>query len=308
MNRCFNCLLEIQANKNVQYGLHHECFIKWFELDGASEFLNLSQKSNDDLDQKSEKNEFSKINSSFYHGKFRKYSAHLGQYEYILKVREKDFPELPATEFLSNQIARYLKIKVADFYLISFDGAQTFVTRNFMHQYSPGNLIHFYHYLDKPSDFHCSKMIEIIKKQTGRAIEAERFIELILFDALIGNHDRHGRNLAFIETSKGKVLSPFYDNPSYIGIEIPEILGAQLSPRGAIATSKTSEPTLIDYTNELIRLGFRSNIEKFLKKIDSYAIESLIKTSFISPKRQKAFLKLITSRYKELTNELISQS
>jgi serine/threonine protein kinase HipA of HipAB toxin-antitoxin module len=53
---------------------------------------------------------------------------------------------------------------------------------------------------------------------------------MCLFDALVGNHDRHGRNIALIETRKGHILSPFYDNPSYIGIEDHNLLLAEHNP------------------------------------------------------------------------------
>ena len=93
--------------------------------------------------------------------------------------------------------------------------------------------------------FHnCEHLVRIIGEKTRRRTEQERFVYLTLVDTLTGNHDRHGRNLGFIQTPKGLQLAPFYDNPSYIGLDDDLMLGADLQPRGAIFTEETDEPTV----------------------------------------------------------------
>jgi hypothetical protein len=118
------------------HGLHLKCFIKWFGVN--DEFSNLMQRKAISL-----KNNFNKINSSFFHGKFRKYSANLGKTSYILKVKQKDYPELPCSEYLCNQIAKLLKIDIPEFYLIRFNGVlDTFVSKNFMQNIPNSTLMH----------------------------------------------------------------------------------------------------------------------------------------------------------------------
>ena len=102
----------------------------------------------------------------------------------------------------------------------------------------------------------CESLVKIIGEKTQRKREQEKFILLTLADSLIGNHDRHGRNLAFIRSAKGIWLSPFYDNPSALALEDPSMLGADLQPRGSIYTKDTDKPTMKDYVLEWNRLGY----------------------------------------------------
>lgn len=300
--KCLKCGEKFTKNEDQLYGLHRNCFSAWFGLDSPSEFENISRK--DATSDSSENTDFSEINSSFFHGKFKKYSARLGRFDYILKVAETDFPELPATEFLCNQIAEHLTIDIPDYYFINFHGLKTFVTKNFINQEKLMTLHHIYHYFKKGEKFDVKNLIRIIETQTGRSSEIERFVELTLFDALIGNHDRHGRNLAFLEHKGRVLLSPFYDNPSYIGVEDKMLLEAQHSPKGKIETSLTNEPTLSDYVKEFQLLKLEYVTERFFHKIDIATILNLIEKSHLSKKRKSALGKIIIERYEELKNEL----
>lgn len=303
---CFKCRKVVTDQKNAMYGLHKECFEKWFGLSEAIEFTGVARK---ETDSDKERNEpFSQFNSSFFQGKFRKYSASLNGVDYILKVEEKEYPELPATEFLCNRIAKFLKIEVPEFYLIDFHGRKTFVNKNFINKNKMMALHHIYHYFKKDESFDVQTLIKIIEKQTGQISEVERFVKLCLFDALIGNHDRHGRNLAFIEKANGlTVLSPFYDNPAYIGVEEDMLLGAQHDPKGKIATTLTNEPTMKDYVAEFIETGHSIPVEEFMKDIDLEKLEVMVSESFISQKRKAALMKIISERTMELKNVLKNQ-
>ena len=117
---------------------------------------------------------------------------------------------------------------------------------------------------------------------------------------MIGNNDRHGRNLAFIQTKRGLQLSPFYDNPSYLGIEEEGLLGAQIEPAGAIATAETKEPKMEHYVAELIRLGYGDAVTKFQTKAVLKDIFAWADQSFVSDRRKRGIKALIERRYKEL--------
>lgn len=239
--------------------------------------------------------------TSFFHGAFRKYSSRLGSCYYILKVIQKDHPELPATEFLSNQIYESLSIHVPEYYLIKYpDSHYCFVTRNFMNKLHNSSLIHIYHYLDSRDEYNCEKIVSIIGEKTGRRAEQEKFVYLTLADSLIGNHDRHGRNLGFIQSEKGMQLAPFYDNPSYVGLDDDLMLGAELQPRGAIFTKETDEPTLKDYVQEWNRLGYTKVVQLFRKNLSLDRLQDLVEESFIGEKRKKALIRLIRKREEEL--------
>ena len=295
---CYKCLKTLDNTTNTIYGLHYQCFLEWFNLKSISDFGNVTAKGNEKKNE--ETTGFSKINSSFFHGKFRKYSAELGKSSYILKVKEKDYPELPPTEYLCNQIAASLKINIPDFHLLNYQEEITFVSKNFVKGRAKENLIHIYRYFKENEEFNCVNIIEIIKKETGKLKAIERFIELCLFDSLIGNHDRHGRNLAIVQARGMKKLSPFYDNVSYIGVETENLLGAQHEPKGKISTKLTNEPTMKDYVKEFNSSGYDYAIKKFYEKVNIPFIEELIEKAFISDKRKMALKKIVFRRYEEL--------
>ena len=314
--QCLKCRSDI-AGTDI-YGLHPACYRGWFQLKSADlrEFRDIdpkkshssSPRSSDDL--KREKN-------TFYHGKYCKYSARIGEIKYILKVQEEGFPDLPEMEYVCNQIASLLKLKVPPYYLIRLkgmneadqsgtenQGLMTFVTRNFMQEHV-GTLNHLYKFLPKGSEnYNCKNIVNAVFKQTGRWADVEAFVEICLFDALIGNSDRHGRNLGIVDTGKKKFLSPVYDNPSWFAVEKEDVLGADINPSGAVWTFSTKEPKIKDYIQEFERLDLKKSCMKFveraLKKGDK--IKSAVQVSGISEKRKSAFLVFLNKRLKELEN------
>lgn len=295
MHSCCKCAAELTVDKSW-YGLHQNCFEKWFNLPSATQFLDLVARSQSQAPQ-----EDLAANISFFNGAYRKYSARLGETHFILKVQQSDYPELPATEFLCNQIYESLKIDVPNYYLVRFPEDQfCFVTRNFMSGLFAADLVHIYHYVKNGKNHDCESLVTIIGEQTGRRNEQERFVYLTLADSLIGNHDRHGRNLGFIQSAKGMQLAPFYDNPSAIALEGHSILGADLQPRGAIFTKDTDKPTMKDYVLEWKRLGFEDTVDHFRRNHSLENIEQLIKNSHLHEKRRKALFNLITKRSEEL--------
>lgn len=301
MHTCFKCSKDIDPQDHL-YGLHRACFFLWFNL--SSHFFEFEDivlrrdKSNSSVS-------ISTMNTSFFQGKFKKYSAKLDKHSYILKVQDDAYPELPLVEYLSNQIAQKMGLIVPNFYLIRFpnviNAKTAFVVHNFMEKYIPGNLIHIYHFVAEQT-FSCKTIFNIIEKKVGRINALKQFVFLCLFDALIGNHDRHGRNIALVETKKGYELAPFYDNPSYMGIEDQDFLLAKHNPRGKIATSRNEEPTMHDYAIEFIEMGHKTWVEEFLKRIEQIHLYPLIEESFLSDKRKKAFASLIEYRIGELKN------
>ncbi len=302
MDFCFKCL-NIIENHDYKYGLHTVCFSSWFNLSNSSlEFEDVVLRK-----QKSDSSSINLINTSFFQGAFKKYSSKLDNHSYILKAQDDHYPELPAVEYLSNQIGRKIGLILPDFYIMRFPNevaAKTaFVVHNFMEKYIPGNLIHIYHFINN-QPFSCLTILNILKNKVGRIHALKHFVFLCLFDALIGNHDRHGRNIALIETKKGYELAPFYDNPSYLGIEEQGLLLAKHNPRGKIMTSYNAEPTMHDYVVEFIEMGYKSWIEEFLEKIIQAQISQLITESLLSDKRKQAFTSLVQQRLEELKNAI----
>ncbi len=297
---CLKCRLQITLPDFAHYGLHPNCFTEWFKVPKTAEFASLQRRSgasDQSINQTPQ-------NTSFFHGKFKKYSADLDGQSYILKMRQNEAPELPEVEYLCNQIGRLLSVPVAKFYFIDFNGDRTFVTKNFMKLgASPTDLQHIYHF--RSDDKHsCEGIIRIITEKTQRPHDVKMFIRTILFDSLIGNHDRHGRNLAFIITAKDTSLSPIYDNVSYLSLESGNMLKADFNPTGKISTSKSFEPSMRDYVKELKKLGFENDIQEFYKSIKLFKLYRVIDESFCSTLMKEAIQSLIKKRFEELKNEL----
>lgn len=306
MNKfCYKCLNGFLPSEERYHGLHNACFQEWFKLPSFTDFQSLALIPQTHESQTSlATSSLGSINNSFFQGKFKKYSATLDKDDYILKVQQNEYPELPASEYLCNQIAKLLKINVPEFYFIQFQNSlYTFVVKNFMGEIKGGNLIHIYRYLKRPQDFNCQTLLHIIQEKTRRRDYVVQFINMCLFDALIGNHDRHGSNVALIETAKGFILAPVYDNPSYLAIEEDSLLAADHEPSGKIFTQTTNNPTMKDYVFEFEKLGFNNIVNHFRKSVDLKGLFSLISKSFISDNRKDAFVRLITKRHKELCHE-----
>lgn len=297
---CLKCQLQIDHTTSAHYGLHPECFIQWFKAPPTAEFVSLQRRSSTSDQSHNHKPQ----NTSFFHGKFKKYSAELDGQSYILKMRQDDAPELPEVEYLCNQIGKLLGISVAAFYFLDFNGDRTFVTKNFIKRgASPTDLQHIYHY--RPDDKHnCEGIINVITEKTNRPHDVKKFIKTTLFDSLIGNHDRHGRNLAFITTVKNISLSPIYDNVSYLSLESGNMLKADFNPTGKISTSLTLEPSMRDYVKEFKKLGFTDDVQEFYKNIKISQLYKLIDESFCSAQMKAAIKALIKKRFEELENEL----
>lgn len=306
--KCYKCNRSFEDNSITKYGLHIACYKAWFDpkyensalssKESVEEFVDIIPREVTSYNRTMERT----VNDSFFQGKFKKYSAKVYDTEYILKVHTKEYEELPKTEYLCNQIAKSLGLDVAKYYLIKYpEKSDCFVTYNFMQDFTASNLIHIYHFIKEDEEFNVENIFNVIKDKTGKYSELVKFIKMCLFDALIGNHDRHGRNIGLIQSSSNYILSPCYDNPSYLGIE-DDLLGADLNPIGKIHTSQSKEPTVSDYANDFINLGYKEPIEEFFDGINLKKIKGLIESSFISKKRKEAFIRLITKRYMEFEN------
>src|SRR3990167_8972637 len=303
--KCLKCQLITDDPKITHYGLHPECFTEWFNTPSGTEFVSLQRKHTGSTPNQSPN--LSPQNTSFFHGKFKKYSADLNGSSYILKMRQDDAPELPEVEYLCNQIGKTLGIPVAEFYYIDFNGEKTFVTKNFIKPGSPTDLQHIYHF--RTDDQHsCEGIIQVITEKTQRPNDVRIFIQTLLFDALIGNNDRHGRNLGLIVTAKYTELSPIYDNVSYLSLEKGSMLKADFNPTGKISTHKSSAPSMRDYVIELKKLGYLQEVQHFYHQIKLPVIFKLIDDSFCSALMKTALKKLIQKRFEELQHALSTET
>ena len=298
---CYYCHKPLAiTHSESRYGLHLTCFQQWLQLQSfESRFYDLYQRHEPQQERTSSYN-----NTSFFQGVFEKYSAHLEGKSYILKL-SKEYEELPFVEFLCNKIANILGLSVPAYFLCDLEAKRPcFITYNFMQDYKNSDLKHIYHYIPPEKTFNIETLCSVIGKETGRFPEILKFLRMCLFDAFIGNHDRHGRNIALIVSPGKTILAPLYDNPSFFGIA--EFLEAENQPRGRIQTQKEENPTLIDYTEEFERLGYKQETKTFLQKIAAHKDQVLttVLTSFLSEKRKNAFMRFLTQKFEEIDHVL----
>jgi hypothetical protein len=284
-----------------QYGWHAACFSKHFESEPGLQFEGLSRTEGGSEPKSGAKSP--PYLQSYFAGNYRKYDGRLGNVRYLLKFQDDTkSPELVAVEYLCNVLAQALKVPVpGPFGIIHIYDEPAFAVLNFVANAAhPKNLVHMYRYIGQNA-FSVEVICETIMAQTQKLLDVECFLWVILFDALIGNHDRHGRNLALIETAKSKRLAPFYDNVSALGLESGEILKATWNPTGKISTCSSDEPGMKDYVAEVHRLGYGHVVSKFKKRAAQVNFKSVVLHSpLLSPLMKTAILNLIFARVEHL--------
>ena len=283
---------------------HNRCIIESLELpkDCDLELRNLEMRG-DEPDVDKEKQRF--VNT-FYHGNFKKYAATLGGFRVILKLSDMEhYPELPLVEYLCNKVAQLLGIHVARFGILELDGRPAFVTRNFVNK-GAENLVHLYRYLSAKDRYDLETIAATIQKVTQRLADVHRFFEICMFDMIIGNNDRHGRNLGFIENGGSSRLSPFYDNVTILGAESGEFfLGTHWNPKSKIAASINDAPSLLEIVTEVQRLGQTSLVKRMqsrISKSEPEILEYINQEDKLSTPMKKALTRLWHERITQFKN------
>ena len=161
---------------------------------------------------------------------------------------------------------------------------------------------HIYHYLPSdPTQYTIETIANVVFKETNSVSDYEEVLKMFIFDALIGNHDRHGRNIALIETVKGKRLAPLYDNPSYLGLESGEILNAHFAPKSLIWTKHSKEPLMQECLFELERINAGHVVNIFYENVSiETIIESINASHSLSDLMKSALRRLIVDRFDAL--------
>lgn len=307
MRCCLRCNKPVVKGEESHYGQHLSCFQMVFRVSGKPEFSSLIPKaSTTDKERSQGQPKTNPHLTSYFGGNYRKYEGILGGTKYILKLSKPDYPELAPVEYVSNKIAYHCGLAIpTPFTLLDMgDRELTFVSRNFMDGLSAhATLNHIYHYvpLDNSAHYTVENIVKTIYRETKSSVDIGMFIRTLVFDALVGNHDRHGRNLALIVTSKSQRLSPIYDNPSYLGLESGAMLRGAFSPRGKIWTKASQEPEMTEYLEELERVGVLGIAKDLFQKINIVKIETYIDESIsLSPEMKQAMKKLIQKRYRDM--------
>ena len=153
----------------------------------------------------------------------------------------------------------------------------------------------------------------------------QELMQMIIFDALIGNTDRHHSNWAMLKSANyGYKFSPLYDNGSslccYISeADIDDILGKDTRRFRALVTtksksriridkSKKKEPMFIDvlkylFSSDKYRIYCKSIVKEIIMQMTENNIKKILNNypnDLLSDKRKKLILKFLVERVKTI--------
>lgn len=158
-------------------------------------------------------------------GAERKFEIIIEGYKYIVKFQKNSEVGLTfncVSEYLGSHIFQAIGIPVQETFLGTYDGKNVVVMKNFLEQddtfvafngvgessLERDKELYQYTYED------ITAMLQENMKSTNVAETIERFWDMFIVDALIGNFDRHGGNWGFIKRNNQYRIAPVYDNGS----------------------------------------------------------------------------------------------
>lgn len=175
-------------------------------------------------------------------GAERKYEILIEGYRYIVKFQKNSEVGLTfnyISEYLGSHIFQSIGVPVQETFLGTCDGKNVVVMKNFLEP--EDTLVAFNGVgessLERDKELYqytyedITAMLQENMKSTNVVETIERFWDMFIVDALIGNFDRHGGNWGFIKRNNQYRIAPVYDNGSslYPKLNTDEKIAAVLS-------------------------------------------------------------------------------
>ena len=267
--------------------------------------------------------------------------------KYIAKVGHKWYPNESITEALISRLGQVWGFELAEHKLYVISEQIRFCSKYFLNR-SENELVHGADILSRCLQEHDNKFIqEIDGKGLAQELISYQFIEdciykifpesaieiikkykeLLLFDAIVGNNDRHFFNWGVIRNLKGKTnpkFSPIYDTArglfwNYSESKINNIIEQNNVEKEIVKYDKNSKPKIgwdnVSNVNhriliELLAENDRINLSYILNVISDKNLqltENVINNEFkllISPKRKKLILSFLRKRFKDISEIL----
>lgn len=208
------------------------------------------------------------------------------QQEYLFKVPREGTGEHWA-EFIASQLGQRLGINVVNATLAIHKNVLGTISPNFVQRskgeaFSEGGDL-LYSFLD--NNFDRYSLIQynfpnVIQTLSSYGLE-QNFITIPVFDAIIGNQDRHCDNWGIITTGSEYRLTPIYDNGSSLGFNLQEDKIQQMLKsddmfkgyisrgRSLIGLPPKKKPKYLDLLS-YIDLHFPKEISDVLEKLSNY--------------------------------------
>jgi len=143
-------------------------------------------------------------------------AQHWSGQRYFVRPHSDIDPELVFVEYLCNMIAHIVGIGVPPFAVVSVNGKYAFISEDFSEGKEVKNLADMVGSMAK-QPMELGDIILAMRRVGLEERDVVSMTSVAMYDALIGNYDRHAGNVSFIETKTGYRMAPSYDNHSFYG-------------------------------------------------------------------------------------------
>lgn len=258
-------------------------------------------------------------------GAERKFEIIIDGYRYIVKFQknsEVGFIYNHISEYLGSHIFQSVGIPVQETFLGTYDGKNVVVMKNFgekddvfvafngigesslerdkeLYQYSYEDIV---------------AMLQENVKLTNVEETVERFWDMFIVDALIGNFDRHGGNWGFLKSNNEYRIAPVYDNGSslYPRLNTDEKIAAVLASEEEIDKRIYQFPTShikVDnrkssYYEVISSMQFSAcneALKRIVPKVDIGKIKDIVdEIEGISELRRQFYKTMLEQRYEKI--------
>ncbi|RYZ93384.1 MAG: HipA domain-containing protein [Proteobacteria bacterium] len=241
--------------------------------------------------------------SSQAHGNADKYGFYHNAIKYLAKPEsEAEAGEkIVENEFVCNTIGQVLGLNMPMFGKSMDSNQKVFVQQWFTTE--KRHFIHLYRFLDPILPYSMEVVNTAIKATSSRPNEDSlAFAKMIIFDCIIGNTDRHARNIGFIQIDNSTRLSPVYDNIS--GILPDAKYNIKFSFKSKIVTQTSESPNVRDCIQEVKRLWpdqYKSIVELTKTKADD--IRQAVLNSDLRTNQKNTLVEQLKNVIEEMDHE-----
>ena len=258
-------------------------------------------------------------------GAEKKFEIIIDEHRYIVKFQKNSEVGLTynyVSEYLGSHIFQNIGIPVQETFLGTYDGKNVVVMKNFLE--SEDTLVAFNGVgessLERDKELYqytyedITAMLMENMKSTNVTETIERFWDMFIVDALIGNFDRHGGNWGFIKRNNQYRIAPVYDNGSSLypklntDEKIAEVLASQEEIDKRIYQFPTSHIKVKNkkssYFEVISSLQFEAcndALKRIVPRIDLERINRIIdEIEEISELRKQFYKTMLQQRYEKI--------
>lgn len=258
-------------------------------------------------------------------GAEKKFEIIIDGHRYIVKFQKNSEVGLTynyVSEYLGSHIFQSIGVPVQETFLGTYDGKNVVVMKNFL---EPEDALVAFNgvgesFLERDKELYqytyedITAMLTENMKSTNVAETIERFWDMFIVDALIGNFDRHGGNWGFIKRNNQYRIAPVYDNGSSLypklntDEKISEVLASQEEIDKRIYQFPTSHIKVKNrkssYFEVISSLQFEAcndALKRIVPRIDLERINRIIdEIEEISELRKQFYKTMLQQRYEKI--------